>query len=118
MKYASQQQATTLERSAATPIAGSLAITVPVKTHRLHLMPATMTDRRTMYHIKTVEGEAMKKEAAEERPFGPAFPQHAIDKAAKMEVWGTSANDSKEYTMFKLFTSSGCCVGHQTIMGY
>ncbi len=49
-----------------------------------------------------------KKEMTRTPPFGPAFTQEQADRAASMEVWGTTANDAgPDYVEFKLNDING-----------
>lgn len=79
--------------------------TAAASTFSIEIIPETDYRVIIMYMInETTE----KKEMTRTPPFGPAFTQEQADRAASMEVWGTTANDAgPDYVEFKLNDING-----------
>jgi len=68
-----------------------------------------------MYLIRT---ETNPANMTDPKPFGFGFPETEAAKAVKMEVWGTSFEDTEEYTEARLLDSEGKAFRTSRIEGY
>lgn len=60
-----------------------------------------------------------KTQMREPRPFGPGFPGAKVEKAERMEVWGSSFNDAGgDYCEFRLFDDAGRQIAQSRVDGY
>jgi len=59
-----------------------------------------------------------KRKMVEEAPFGPGFDPMLSQRAAVMEVFGSTAFDDIEGCRFVLRDSSGNLIGEREIRGY
>lgn len=73
-----------------------------------------------MYLIDRVPSASLIENlATDSPPFGPGFSTAQCQKAIKMEIWGTSFNDTgPDYTVFKLFDRGGRVIAEKRIDGY
>lgn len=60
-----------------------------------------------------------KKAMRESRPFGPGFPEAKVERAARMEVWGSSFSDAgADYCEFRLFDDAGRQIASARVEGF
>jgi hypothetical protein len=60
-----------------------------------------------------------KKSMSDPAPFGPGFPSSEIDRAVRMEVWGTKFdNPGPDYCEFRLFDAEGRKIASRRVDGY
>jgi len=72
-----------------------------------------------MYQGETKTGEAAKKFAAEQYPFGPGFSDGVVEKTHTVEVWHSSFEDSgPDYSLFKALDADGNLVAEKKMGGY
>lgn len=57
------------------------------------------------------------KEAAAAPPFGPAFEPAMVQKADRLDVWGTTKEANEDYIEFRLL-KDGRAIGVARIPGY
>ena len=70
-----------------------------------------------MYLITTVEGDDMRLDNLV--PWGPHFSVEDMDKAVKMETWGSSCKDvGTDYVQYRLFDADGKIIAKKRVEGY
>lgn len=68
--------------------------------------------------LRVVSGAMMLTEATAEQPFGPHFDLAVVQRADRMEVWGTTEQATEgDYTEFRLFCDDRV-IGMVKIPGY
>ena len=70
-----------------------------------------------MYLISTVEGEDMLLDNLV--PWGPKFSVEEMERAVKMETWGSSCKDAgTDYVQYWLFDADGKIIAKKRVEGY
>ena len=72
-----------------------------------------------MILLDTYKGDMMTVKAANEPPFGPGFTTEQVEKAVKMELWGTGFKDAgQDACEFRLIDEKGNTVATRRLNGY
>ena len=70
------------------------------------------------YYIKADDQIRFAHEAMTKKPCGPEFTQEQVDKAERMDVWGSEFHDADEYCEFILTDKKGNRVATSRVEGY
>jgi len=69
--------------------------------------------------VAVFEGNGVVKAATEKAPFGPGFSKEEAETATRMEVHGSSFNDSgADWTEFRLIGAKGNVFKKRRVGGY